>query len=364
MKSIHGGDIYRNQVALDFSVNMNPLGAPQSVLSAVAGAVNTCMTYPDIHAEKLKLAVGAMLGVDPETLVFGNGASELFLAVVHGLKPKRIVIPVPSFYGYEHAARAVTEEIDYVFLKEESQFYIEETLYNALNEDVDMLFLANPNNPTGVLTKKEELVRLISHCKKKNIMVVLDECFIEFCGETFSMLSYLDQFPNLLIVRAFTKSFSIPGVRLGYLLSKNRKLRERIVRQLPEWNLSTFAQAAGIACAGEKDFLKRTVPYLEREREFLTDGLHALLKPDCKVFSGAANFLLIKSPFPLYEKFLEHGILIRDCKNFRGLSAGFYRIAVKTRAENEKLSKAAGDIDWNESSMSYRQKLKREASRS
>lgn len=347
MKSIHGGDIYRNQVALDFSVNMNPLGAPQTVLSAVADAVNDCTAYPDIHAEKLKLAVGAMLGVDPETLIFGNGASELFLAVVHGLKPKKIVIPVPSFYGYEHAAGAVTEEIDYVPLRETEEFYIGNSLYDALSEDVDMLFFANPNNPTGVLTKTEDLFRLISHCKERNIMLVLDECFIEFCGEKYSMLPFLDEFPNLIIVRAFTKSFSIPGVRLGYLLSRNPEIRERIMRQLPEWNLSTFAQAAGIACAGETGFLEQTIPYLKREREFLINGLHALLQRNCKIYSGAANFLLFKSQLPLYEKFLEHGILIRDCRNFRGLSEGYYRIAVKTHEANQQFLKVAGEINWN-----------------
>lgn len=364
MKTIHGGDIYRNPVDLDFSVNMNPLGMPQSVMEAIFAAVKECHTYPDIHAEKLSLAVGAMLGIAPETLLFGNGASELFLAVVHALKPRKIVIPVPSFYGYEHAAQAVAETIVYVSMKEENDFYPDHSLFEALQEDVDMIFLANPNNPTGMLIKREDMIRLATYCREKQIIMVLDECFIEFCGEEFSMLGFLEQFPNLVVIRAFTKSFSIPGVRLGYLISQDPSIRDAVLRQLPEWNLSTFAQAAGIACAGEMGFLKRTIPYLKKEREFLKSGLETILQPDCKIYSGAANFLLIKSPLLLYKKFLEHGILIRDCGNFRGLSDGFYRIAVKTREENEKLLRIAGEINWNESNMYCQKTLKNEALKS
>lgn len=350
MKAIHGGDIYRNHVSLDFSVNMNPLGIPESVVGALHSAVDQCGTYPDIHSQELKAAVGKMLGIPADRLIFGNGASELFLAVVHAFKPKRVVIPAPSFYGYEHAAKAVKADISYCYLKEEQDFSLTESVFADLQEDVDLLFLANPNNPTGRSVERGNLIKILTHCRENNIIVVLDECFIEFCAAeaAVSAIDLLSVFDNLIIIRAFTKIFTIPGVRLGYLVCENKDYREEIMCQLPEWNVSTFAQKAGTACAGEKEFIQRTQVYLKSEREFLIRGLKDIKGFQCEVYSGDANFLLIYTEQPLYEKLLERRILVRDCSNFRGLQVGYYRLAVKSRKENEELLKVMGEIKWNE----------------
>lgn len=344
MQGIHGGDIYRNHVKIDFSVNINPLGIPEAVEAALYEAVKKSSRYPDISAEKLKKAVSGMLTVPKENLLFGNGASELFMAIIHGIKPKKVVIPVPSFYGYEYAAGVAEGEILYYETKEKYDFCIQEDFLSVLTEDVDILFFANPNNPTGNLVSKEELRNVLSHCRDNGIYVVLDECFIEFCGKEWSMLQEIKNFPNLILVRAFTKIFSIPGVRLGYLVCSNPLLLEKIGRQLPEWNVSSFAQAAGYECAMQTAFVEKTVTYIEKERQFLEAGLKQV---GFRVFPGKANFLLIYCEKPLYERLLEKGILIRDCENFRGLSKGFYRIAVKNRKENEILLKAIGEIKWN-----------------
>lgn len=349
----HGGDIYRNHVDLDFSVNVNPFGMPEEVKAALHDAVEEAGKYPDITAEKLKAGVSAMLSVPEEYLLFGNGASELFMAAVHGLKPGKTVIPVPSFYGYEYAAVASEREIVCYPLKEENGFLPEEDLFEVLSEDINLLFLANPNNPTGTRIKKEALIELLSFCKKRGIWVVLDECFVEFCenevalsdarafaGTTAfsaSMVSEIERFPNLILVRAFTKIFAIPGVRLGYLICSNLLLMEKIKRQLPEWNLSVFAQAAGCACMGQHEWIKKTAEGVRRERQFLAEYLR---QRGIKVFPSEANFLLIYSERPLYEELLAHGILIRDCENFRGLKKGYYRIAVRSREENEALLEA------------------------
>lgn len=345
MKGIHGGDIYRNHVKMDFSVNVNPLGIPEAVEAALYEAVENCSKYPDILAEKLKRAVSGMLTVPKENLLLGNGASELFMAIIHGIKPKKIVIPVPSFYGYEYAARAADGEIVYYETKEENDFCLQEDFLSVLKEDVDLLFLANPNNPTGNLMSREALSNVLEHCKDKEIDVVLDECFIEFCGQECSILQEIEMFPNLILVRAFTKIFTIPGVRLGYLVCSDPLLLEKIGRQLPEWNTSVFAQTAGYQCAMQTAFVRKTAAYIEKERHFLETGLK---QAGYKVFPGKANFLLIYYEQPLYDSLLEKGILIRDCENFRGLSKGFYRIAVKSRKENEALLSAIGELKWNE----------------
>lgn len=344
MKVLHGGDIYRNHVKTDFSVNVNPLGIPEAVKAALYEAVDNCTRYPDISAEKLKEAVSEMLTVPKGYLLFGNGASELFMAIIHGIKPKKTVIPVPSFYGYEYAAETADGEILYYKTKEKNDFCLQEDFLSVLTEDVDILFLANPNNPTGNLMSRDELRNVLSHCRDKGVYVVLDECFIEFCGKECSMLQEIETFSNLILVRAFTKIFSIPGVRLGYFVCSNPLLLGKIGRQLPEWNVSRFAQAAGYECAMQTAFVEKTVTFIRKERRFLEDGLK---QAGFRVFPGKANFLLIYCEQPLYDRLLEKGILIRDCENFRGLSKGFYRIAVKDRKENEDLLRAIGEIKWN-----------------
>lgn len=374
-ENIHGGDIYSRQIQLDFSVNVNPLGVPEAVTQALHAAVDHVGEYPDITAGKLSRAVSRMLSkrygceIPGEYLLFGNGASEVFMAIVHGLLPvekteykgqpeqqqeqwKQIVIPVPSFYGYEHAAKAVGSRIKYVSLKQ-ALFMAENTekisiqkdsecvnqLSEQLTDDVDLLFLANPNNPTGSLWRKADLKNVLEHCRRKKITVVLDECFIEFCEkdptQPLSMVNEIENYQNLIIVRAFTKIFAIPGVRLGYLVCSNHTLLEKIQKQLPEWNLSVFAQMAGVACVTDcEKYLQDTVEYVETERVFLRNGLEKL---GIRVISGEANFLLLQTEQPIYEKLLQRGILIRDCENFRGLGKGYYRIAVKRHEENEAL---------------------------
>ena len=303
-KAIHGGDIYRNQVRLDFSVNVNPLGMPDGVEAALHEAVCSVQEYPDMEALALKESLAEKLAVPEEKLLFGNGASELLMAVVHAL-------------------HLLTEE-----------------LFTVLEQErPELLILANPNNPTGVLTSKEYLKQLLEKCRKTNTFLLLDECFIEFCEGQDTMLSEIGKEDRLLLLRAFTKSFAIPGVRLGYLVGSTEELLIRIREQLPEWNLSVFAQKAGQACLSLENeaYLTETVRYVKKERQFLTEELQQM---GIRILQGEANFLLFYCEENLYEKLLRRGILIRDCSNFEGLSQGYYRIAVKRHEENLQLLEA------------------------
>ena len=173
---------------------------------------------------------------------------------------------------------------------------------------------------------------------------MIDECFLELSGakESDSFVGKLEQYPNVIVIRAFTKLFAIPGVRLGYLICE-KQLADRIRRQLPEWNLSVFAQRAGIVCAEQAEqYLQDTVEYVKTKRAYLREGLEAL---GIRVVSGEADFLLLYTTQPIYDRLLAKGILIRNCENFRGLGEGYYRIAVKKQEENEVLLRelAMGD---------------------
>lgn len=239
-ENIHGGDIYNHNIKDDFSVNINPLGTPYPLKDALREALEHVMVYPQQGSGKLieQIAANLQPSVEKSQVLCGNGASELLAAIVHAIRPKKVVIPVPSFYGYEWAAQMVDAHMEFVQLKENENFAITETFLDVLREDLDLLFLASPANPVGNEISREMLRLLLKKCKECGITVVLDECFIEFAGKAHTQ-ELLRDFKNLIIVRAFTKIYGIPGVRLGYLIA-DPHMRARIARQLPEWNLSVL----------------------------------------------------------------------------------------------------------------------------
>ncbi|MCD8148695.1 MAG: aminotransferase class I/II-fold pyridoxal phosphate-dependent enzyme [Clostridiales bacterium] len=337
-KVIHGGDIYRNEVIYDFSVNVNPLGVPERVRQSMADALNTCECYPDPLAEKLRTALSKKDGVKKEQIVFGNGASELFFGIVHALKPRKVLIPVPSFSEYEKSALAVGAEVINHRLSREKDFALDEDIFPGLSEDMDLLYLANPNNPNGRLTDREILLSVLRICRERGIRVVLDECFLELtaAGTTGSMLPELECYPNLILVRAFTKTYALPGVRLGYLCCADPEVVCALESHLPDWNLSVFAQAAGAAACKETAYVEQAVRLIEREREFCKTSLEQM---GFRVCSSDANFLLFQADIPLDEILLKQGILIRNCSNYPGLGRGYFRIAVKRPEENRMLMK-------------------------
>lgn len=341
----HGGDIYRNQIRLDFSVNTNPLGMPDPVKEALHQAVEEAENYPDIRAQALSAAVAEQLQVRKEQLVFGNGASELFHAVLHAIKPSKILIPVPSFLGYEEAAKAIDCEVIFYEMKKEENFCLTDRILDVLDENISLVFLANPNNPVGNLVEPELIFQIAEKCRQCDITLVLDECFMELTGkeQTYSFFKRLDEFPNVVVIRAFTKLYAIPGVRLGYLVCE-QNLAEKIRLQLPEWNLSVFAQRAGVAAIKEQEYIARAVVCIQTQRQFLLEELQAA---GCSVFDSDADYLLFYSEMPLYELFLQRGILIRDCSNFRGLQRGYYRIAVKSEEQNRMFAEVLREIHEN-----------------
>lgn len=339
----HGGDIYRNKVALDFSVNVNPLGAPESVIKAVRDAAADIGCYPDIQCESLVRAISRFERVPKEDVICGNGAAELFFAAVQAVKPKRALLLTPSFAEYERALGAVNAQITYYQTLSEKMFEPEESLLERITPETDMIFLCNPNNPTGRLFPKELLERLLNRCRRYQVFLILDECFIDFLKEPekIEMTHKRDSYKNLLIIKAFTKLFAMPGLRLGYGISGNRELLRKMQDVLQPWNVSLPAQAAGVAAltdCGEycvKDYLRETRKYVSEEREYLTAVLSDM---GFYVYPSKVNYIFFSGKSGLYYEALKDGFLIRDCSGYRGLSPGYYRIAVRTNKENERLA--------------------------
>lgn len=338
-KHVHGGDVYRYENCVDFSANCNPLGTPQGVKQAIIDSLDTIADYPQVGSIRLCKAIAEYEGVSAEQVICGNGAAELVFSLCRARKPKRALLPAPTFAEYEQALTGVGCEVEYYVLKEEEDFNIGESILERLQEDPDIVFLCNPNNPTGMLTERDFLVKILKTCRERDIFLVVDECFLDFVKEPdlYTLKTWISNYPNLFLLKAFTKRYAMPGVRLGYGISGNRALLDAMEGMTQPWNVSGLAQAAGIAALKETAYVEagRKVVFEEKEyliREMTSLGLH--------VFPSEANYLFFRGPEDLFERCVKEGVLIRDCSNYPGLKKGYYRIAVKLHEKNVKLISA------------------------
>lgn len=335
---MHGGDIYRNQVELDFSVNINPCGPPHKVKKALMQGMKQVEKYPDIQCQKLREALADKWGVSKEKIICANGASELLLAISHAINPKKALLAAPGFGGYEYALKAVEAEIKYWYAKKENNFsYSQELAFQIKQDKPDIVMLSNPSNPVGTLMTSKVLQQVLLACKEMDAVLVIDECFMEFVEkeEQYTLISSLQEYQKIIVIRAFTKSFALPGVRLGYMLCESDNLCEKIRKHLPEWNVSVFAQEAGICAIEEWEYLEKSVKYMHRQKAYLEKQLRNI---GVTVYPSAVNYLLVEvKDKNLWEVLLKEKILIRDCSDYKGLERGFYRIAVRNQKENKQL---------------------------
>lgn len=348
---MHGGNIYGNEIEYDFSVNLNPLGPPESVRDALAAALNHVEEYPDPEYRELRRGLANYWQLAEEQIVPGNGASELIPGIIRTLSPKTCMVTAPCYSGYETVLNAAAPScrIHRIPLRAEDDFTLpENTCQEIARVKPNLLILTNPNNPNGKRISANRLREIADACRTAGTVLLVDECFLALSGGDEDSLIHCIRSEALpaVVLRAFTKTFAIPGVRLGYAVCSGFPAA-RIRRELPEWNLSVFAQYAGraaleAAAGGTSGYLTASVEMIAREREFLSAELEKL---GLRVFPSDANYILFQSrDRELHQKLLDKGILIRDCWDYHGLTAGFYRTAVRTHRENTVLLRCLRNI--------------------
>lgn len=348
---MHGGNIYGNEIEYDFSVNLNPLGPPKSVQDALVAALNHVEEYPDPEYRELRRGLANYWQLAEEQLVLGNGASELIPGIIRTLAPKTCMVTAPCYSGYETALNAAAPScrIHRIPLRAEDDFILPENICQEIARvKPNLLILTNPNNPNGKRISANRLREIVDACRTAGTVLLVDECFLVLSGGDEDSLIHCIRSEALpaVMLRAFTKIFAIPGVRLGYAVC-SAPMAERIQRELPEWNLSVFAQYAGraaleTAAGGTSGYFAASVEMIAREREFLSAELEKL---GLRVFPSDANYILFQSrDRELHQKMLDKGILIRDCRDYHGLTAGFYRTAVRTHRENTVLLRCLRNI--------------------
>lgn len=341
-KNPHGGDIYAEPITLDFSANTNPFGTPQGIIDAVSESLTNMHRYPDPYCRKLVQAIYEFEQVPKSYILCGNGAAELIYAYCEAVKPKRAVELAPTFSEYALGLQRVGCQVERYFLQQDSGFELGEDFLDFLHaHKPGAVFLCNPNNPTGKTIEPALLDKILDLCREKNIHLFVDECFLDLTDQGESLKGYLASNPQLFILKAFTKSYGMAGIRLGYCMSSDTELLSRMSAAVQPWNVSSLAQAAGAAALQEQEFLQNTKNLIQQERPWLKSQLERL---GFWVCPSQVNFLLFHGPEHLHQALKQKGIAIRNCDNYYGLTGGWYRIAVRLHHENEALIHAISQI--------------------
>lgn len=367
---LHGGNIYRifreNKIekVLDYSSNINPFGVPESLKKGIMENMEVLEKYPDPEYYELRKKFAEYNNAKIENVLVGNGATELIFLYMKVIKPKKVLILSPTFAEYERGIKSAVPEcsIEYFDLDMEKDFILNvEILKKELAKKYDLVVMCNPNNPTGKFISENEAEDLLLECDKYETKLFIDEAFIEFVsgGIKSSLIFGKADKKNLFIIRALTKFFAIPGLRLGYALYFDKDLKEKIDKIKEPWSVNAFAELAGKTLFEDKNYIEKTEKWIEDEKKYMYHELNKI--KDLKVYKTDTNFILLKSlgsnAKKLREKMLEKGILIRDASNFKYLDERFIRLAIKDRENNDfviKKLKEVLDIGERDGKENYR----------
>ena len=337
-KREHGGNIVkiRRQTGveglIDFSANINPLGPPEWLRSLIAKELENVIHYPDPENRELSLAISKYLGVNEANIVAGNGTSELLYSLMRVLKCNRVIIPIPCYLDYHHSARIAGHEIVDFPMLADNGFQLDLIKLGSQLEEGDLVIIGCPNNPTGVLPDIELLKKCIK--SNKNTTFVIDEAFLDFVEGCSSFGCFAD---NVITLNSLTKFYAIPGLRLGFL-SASPEIISKIKENSPSWNVNFLAQKVGVKALSDISYQQKTIQYFRKTQKEFYNALSTI--KDIEIIDSVANFFLLRlknfTSEELKEKMVHRGIIIRSCSNYEGLDKSYFRIAVKSKRENEQ----------------------------
>ena len=335
-----------NEKIIDFSSNVNPLGCHPGVKKYLKKQLNQIHIYPDSESSKLRTNLKWFTGINTSQILVGNGATEIIYNFCSTFvnKKSKVLIPCPTFSEYEKAVKFFGGNIisfKSMNLNNDLSKFLEKIPKNGI------IFICNPNNPTGKILSKNNMKQIVKIAQKQSSLVFVDETFIELVPDSYpTLVKSIKSYDNLFILRSFTKSFGLAGLRIGYGLG-SKKIIEILQRIKIPWNVNYIAQTAASAALCYSDFLEKSRKNIKKENLFLMKSLSKIKWLSC--FNSSTNFILIKTKINskiLQKKLLKKNILVRDCSTFCGLDENYIRIAIKNRNQNKLLMKALGDIKW------------------
>ena len=322
---------------IDFSASINPLGVPDSVAKVIRENIPLLVHYPEPFAESLASYLGKRLDIDSQTILCGNGSTELIYLVARTMTPRRVLIPAPTFSEYERACRMLGETacVRNILLRENS-FDIDADAFISSMAGCDMAFLCDPNNPTGRLMNRDAVLAISKAAQQMFCYLVMDEAFIDFMPQ-HSVVHEVAENSHLIVLRSLTKYYALSGLRIGYGVFPS-SLAARMKDHKEPWTVNSLAQKAGIAALNDRAYQNKTMAFFEEGKKHLETGLESL-KIDHVPSSANYYLMRLDNAQKIIVSLRKKGILVRDCSNFAGLDGTYIRIAVRSLEENAELLK-------------------------
>ncbi len=345
---IHGGNldliekiynINKNQI-IDFSDNINPLGASSRLKENINNIYDLLNLYPDENYTDLRLSISKYTNCNPNNILVGNGATELISALIKAVNPKNSLIILPTYSEYEKELKKINSNISYFDVLEKDNFKLNiNNLISTITENTNLLVFCNPNNPTGYLTQKEDVKKILNHCKKTNTIVLLDETYVEFSKESTGATSLVESYDNLFVIRGTSKFFAISGLRLGYALTSSTMLKEKVAQTLVPWNVNIVAEYLGQLVFGDVSYIKNSISLCNNEYVKIKNFFDTV--DSVQMFESDTNFILFKilsnsfNANDVFDFMIKNNILIRNLTNAKGLSEKYFRICIQKPEHND-----------------------------
>lgn len=332
---------------VSFSANVNPLGISPRLRDELASHIDAIASYPDRDYRDLRVAIGTYASAEPEHIIVGNGTTELISLFIEIIRPKKALIIGPTYSEYEREITLAGGRCRYYALSGERDFVLDiedfrKTL-EARSDELDLIVLCNPNNPTSGLISRSDMRAILDVCKKHSIYVLTDETYVEFTEDVAgaTAVPLTAYYNNLIILRGTSKFFATPGLRLGYAITGNADLLSNVRQVKNPWMINSLAEIAGKLMFSDIDYIEKTRALIREERNrlfaaFETSGRYHPYKP-------AANFMLIKieddavNSTALFEKAIREKLMLRDCSTFPFLNDRYIRVCFMKPADNGRL---------------------------
>ncbi len=348
----HGSDLEKiaeyyhipKEAIVMFGANVNPLGLSDAVKQTLAAHLDIISSYPDRSYTSLKQAISRYCGCSPETIVVGNGSTELISLLISQRSAKKAFVLGPTYSEYERELALTGGLLSYYNLKESDDFILDtEDFINSIPEDADLVIICNPNNPTSSAVHQEDMEKIVSFCQKRNIFVMIDETYVEFAPNTekITAVPITKRYDNLMVIRGVSKFFAAPGLRFGYGITSNKEFLSMLLTHQNPWSLNSVGAFAGELMLKDEKYIGRTRRLIDAERTRMCRELKAL--DSFKVYPAYANFILLKilkkgvDSFQVFETAVKEKLMIRDCSSFQSLEGEFVRFCVMKPEDNTRL---------------------------
>lgn len=351
-QEFHGSDLekveayygIKKEDIIPFAGNVNPLGISPLLKKSMASHIESISEYPDRDYKELRSTLALYCNVPMEHIIVGNGATEMISLTMQLLRPKHALLLSPTYSEYTREIDLVGGHVEEYFLREDLDFKLDlNDLISKLTDDIDLLAICNPNNPTSSALNTEEITKILTHCKLHDIFVMIDETYVEFAPDIneITAVPLTQEFTNLMVLRGVSKFYAAPGMRLGYGVTGNMDFLAKMREKQTPWSLNSLGAYAGELMFKDQEYIQKTRNLILSERDKLYKELKEL--PTYKVYPAYANFILLKIQKPgltssdAFEACIKEGLMIRDCASFQCLDGEFIRFCIMMPEDNARL---------------------------